>query len=310
MESTISRSTKEDLLSELPSDVLVSILEKLSLRDAVRVGVLSRRWRCLPALLPRLALGIASFLPSDARDLDDHHDILSEAGDKLADVATALLQSRRRPPAGGNDNNHLDDVHTTTTLAMRFYLRHNYMSLGRLLDAAVAGGKVHAAELTITTTCRRSLDDDDYENTERSLVGYGRRFRALFDACPAAFGAVTQLTLEKMRHGKPDLDDILTTCTGLEKLSLRSCGPGAGALWDVQHARLKDISICLCAIRGVKLICLPRLERFTLQGWLFTTDKLVSLGHVPRLTTVTLSEDIGHNQQTQAKPHPYQQHCT
>jgi len=138
------------MLGELPSDVLVSILEKLSLRDAVRVGVLSRRWRCLPALLPRLALDIAAFLPSDARDLDDHHDILSEAGDKLADVATALLQSRR-PPAGGNDNNNLDDVHNTT-LAMRFYLRHSYMSLRRLLDSAVASGKVHAAELTITTT--------------------------------------------------------------------------------------------------------------------------------------------------------------
>ena len=179
------------MLGELPSDVLVSILEKLSLRDAVRVGVLSRRWRYLPALLPRLALDIAAFLPSDARDLDDHDDILSEAGDKLADVATALLESRRTP-AGGNDNNL--DVHTTT-LAMRFYLRHNYMSLGRLLDAAVASGKVHATELTITMTCRRSLDDDDYQNTERSLVGHGRRFRALFDACPAAFGAVTQLTL-------------------------------------------------------------------------------------------------------------------
>jgi hypothetical protein len=38
MESTES---EEDLLSELPSDILVSILEKLAVRDAVRVGVLS-----------------------------------------------------------------------------------------------------------------------------------------------------------------------------------------------------------------------------------------------------------------------------
>ena len=61
------------MLSQLPSDVLVSILQKLPLRDAVRVGVLSRRWRCLPAQLPRIVLDIASFLPGNVEflDLDD-----------------------------------------------------------------------------------------------------------------------------------------------------------------------------------------------------------------------------------------------
>jgi hypothetical protein len=174
------------------------------------------------------------------------------------------------------------------------------LSLGRLLDDAVASGKVRAAELTITTT-RRSFPDndeeyDDPESTRRALVGYGRRFMTLFDACPAAFGALTQLTLETMRHcgSRPDLLwDILATCTMLEKLCLRLCRLGDGELWCVRHARLKDIRISSCGIRGIKLEWLPRLESFTLRGWLFRTDDgLVSLGHVPRLTRVTLSNDI------------------
>lgn len=289
MESTES---EEDLLSELPSDILVSILEKLAVRDAVRVGVLSRRWLRLPAQLPRLDLDIDCFLPGDASEFHDHaddgqdpadddeegvvpapadgiddhteddgeeedivvyRDVFCEAGDKTADVTTTLLASRRPGGpggGGGNDDSRLDVVRTT--LAMRFYLRHNYLSLGRLLDDAVASGKVRAAELTITTT-RRSFPDndeeyDDPESTRRALVGYGRRFMTLFDACPAAFGALTQLTLETMRHcgSRPDLlGDILATCTMLEKLCLRLCRLGDGERWCVRHARLKDIRIDL-----------------------------------------------------------------
>jgi hypothetical protein len=99
-----------------------------------------------------------------------------------------------------------------------------------------------------------------------------------------------------MRHcgSRPDLLwDILATCTMLEKLCLRLCRLGDGELWCVRHARLKDIRISSCGIRGIKLEWLPRLESFTLRGWLFRTDDgLVSLGHVPRLTRVTLSNDI------------------
>ncbi|CAO2205522.1 unnamed protein product [Urochloa humidicola] len=49
---------------------------------------------------------------------------------------------------------------------------------------------------------------------------------------------------------------------------------------------------------GVNLLWLPRLERFAFQGWSSTTHRLVSFGHVPRLATVTLSNDIGDGQQT------------
>jgi hypothetical protein len=136
-------------------------------------------------------------------------------------------------------------------------------------------------------------DDRDSERIRCSLVGFGRRFKALFDACPAAFGAqLTQLTLEKMRHGGPDLDDILATCTRLEKLTLENYGPEHGSRWRVRHAWLKDIKIIVCFPSAIELLWLPRLESFSLRGWFRTTDRLVSLGHVPRLTTITITGDI------------------
>lgn len=151
-------------------------------------------------------------------DADADADVLSEAGDKMVDVATALLASR---PANAR-----------VTFALSFHLRRrrNYLSLGRLLDGAVASGKVHAVELTLTSRSSPWVlgsEEDDNRGCARRL-GYGRRFRVLLDACPAAFGALTQLTVEKVKLRKADLRDILGTCTRLEKLSLYYCNPGPG----------------------------------------------------------------------------------
>ncbi|KAJ1266901.1 hypothetical protein BS78_07G015500 [Paspalum vaginatum] len=187
---------------------------------------------------------------------------------------------------------------------MRFYLRHNYKALGRILDDAVADGEVRAAELTITTLCKQlesELGSGDWAPAEeeaaeimidRAVAGYGRRFRALLDACPAAFGALTQLTMETMENSGSDLRAILTTCTRLEKLSLDSCRPKfAAGLWRVRHARLREITISLCHFVGVDLAWLPRLEHFVLFGWFWTTREPVSFGHVPRLTKVKLANN-------------------
>ncbi|KAJ1266889.1 hypothetical protein BS78_07G014400 [Paspalum vaginatum] len=327
-----TREEEEDLLSTLPNDVLISIIDKLHLRDAVRLAVLSRRWQCLANQLPRIHLDIDDFVPNDYdRDHDgcDHvldyyqeeeeedivappaaittttttaddgyRDILSEAGDRMADVVAALLASRRRTTAG-DDNDEGDLIGAPaaahTTLAMRFYLRHNYMTLGRMLDSAVAGGTVHAAELTITASSILNMyTKSECDRANLAFAVYGRRFSALFGACPTAFGALTQLNLQEMRFHTFDLCDILATCTRLEKLSLFRCRPPKQhkRLWQLQHAQLEDISISICGVYGVKLVCLPRLKRFAFLGWLWTTHKLISFGHVPCLTAVTLSHDM------------------
>ncbi|CAO2205519.1 unnamed protein product [Urochloa humidicola] len=295
-----------DLISKLPSDVLVSILD---LRDAVRAGVLSSRWRCLPKQLPRLSLDIDDLLPRGrAGDLLDDRDtgeededcddvaaddvLLSEAGDKMVRVATALLASRGQVIA---------------TLAMKFHLRRRscYMSLGRLVDDAVRSGKVRAAEMTITSKAKASRvpaagSSEDRDRARHALLrGYGRRFRSLFDACPAAFGALKRLTIGSVKLGKRDFPDILDACTRLEKLYLFNCVPGPGGLWEVRHQRLTDIRISMCGIHGVSLERVPRLEQFAFQGWYWTTHRhLLSFGHVPRLTAVTLSNDIAHLEET------------
>ncbi|KAK3122541.1 hypothetical protein QOZ80_8AG0615000 [Eleusine coracana subsp. coracana] len=286
-----------DMLSKLPTDVLVSILEKLSLHDAIRAGVLSRRWRHLPGQLSRLVLDIDDYFCGGDDDDDEYYDeddptedlldkkpvdddghtsstdddALSAASDKMLDVATALLASRDT---------------CLPTLAMSFFLRHNYMSLGRLLDDAMAGGKVHAAELTVSTTSRIGI------KVFRALAGYGRRFKALFDGCPAAFAGLTRLTMENMMVREAVLDDILTTCTKLEFLSLQSWDPGRRTTqWRVRHDRLADLRITFCVFGEVHLVWLPRLERFAYRYNEFHTHEPLSFGHVPRLTTLTVSNN-------------------
>ncbi|KAK3122543.1 hypothetical protein QOZ80_8AG0615050 [Eleusine coracana subsp. coracana] len=166
------------------------------------------------------------------------------------------------------------------------------MSLGRLLDEAMASGKVHAAELTISTTIMNGIIEYDDDKVFRALAGYGRRFKALFDGCPAAFAGLTRLTMENMMVREAVLDDILTTCTKLEFLSLQSWDPGRRTTqWRVRHDRLADLRITFCVFGEVHLVWLPRLERFAYRYNEFHTHEPLSFGHVPRLTTLTVSNN-------------------
>ncbi|CAO2169748.1 unnamed protein product [Urochloa humidicola] len=78
-----------DLLSQLPTDVLLLILDKLDLRAAVRAGILSRRWRRLPDQLPRLSLRMEDFLPPNVTQ-HRYYDEEEEDG--------GVGPGRRRPP--------------------------------------------------------------------------------------------------------------------------------------------------------------------------------------------------------------------
>ncbi|TVU43697.1 hypothetical protein EJB05_10185, partial [Eragrostis curvula] len=332
MESSRTRRSRseddDDLLRKLPPDVLISILEKLGLRDVFRTRALSRSWRRLhdQLQLPRIVLDIYDFLPDgenwedtyfgydsdlsededddEAPDGDDDSDDggrrddcdddeLSKASHKLLDAATAVLKQQQQQRTG-----------VPVVCTMKILLRRDYMSLGRLLDAAVAAGRVSATELAITA---RFLDDNP---DEPLLAAYEQRFRRLFSGCPAAFGCLTRLTMERVKLDVVDLDSVLAACGRLETLSLSECGDYHGQTWHARHERLAEITVHYCGFEIVDLAWLPRLHRFTLRCWpsrfsrlkmnewdamrdwvLSTTPQPVSFGHVPSLTTLTLSND-------------------
>ncbi|KAI4979096.1 hypothetical protein ZWY2020_015849 [Hordeum vulgare] len=61
----------EDIISTLTDDLLLAILERLDLRDAVRAGAVSTRWRHLPHRLSRLELDARHFHGATVLDTMD-----------------------------------------------------------------------------------------------------------------------------------------------------------------------------------------------------------------------------------------------
>uniref|UniRef100_A0A453NEI0 F-box domain-containing protein n=1 Tax=Aegilops tauschii subsp. strangulata TaxID=200361 RepID=A0A453NEI0_AEGTS len=52
----------DDRLSNLPEHILLTIIDRLDIREAARTSVLSGRWRHLPAMLSRLVINVWDFL--------------------------------------------------------------------------------------------------------------------------------------------------------------------------------------------------------------------------------------------------------
>jgi hypothetical protein len=59
----MQEGSRDDMLSNLPDHILLTILERLNIREAASTSVLSRRWQQLPALLSRLEIDVSDFLP-------------------------------------------------------------------------------------------------------------------------------------------------------------------------------------------------------------------------------------------------------
>ncbi|TVU15491.1 hypothetical protein EJB05_39014, partial [Eragrostis curvula] len=94
----VEQEASSDRLGKLPDDVLLSILKRLDLRDAVRSSVLSRRWRHVPSVLPDIVIDAESFINPSGVDADGFTSTLSDTARSnmaVARAANSILLARR-----------------------------------------------------------------------------------------------------------------------------------------------------------------------------------------------------------------------
>ncbi|CAM0943230.1 unnamed protein product [Alopecurus aequalis] len=266
----VQRDNPDDRLNKLPDDILVTILERLHVRDATRASVLSRRWRHLPAMLSSLNI-----------DLYDFHEFHPEdrptiCDDEIARVNAATVEATKSILA-----NRDSDRNTIRSLQVSFFLKDDdAISIGRAVGHTMATRNVEMAEFTVLTE-----KEGDY-NVDDDFVRNGRQFMSFFEACPIAFGGLTSLRLESLTFGELDISNVLTVCKRLKYLRLVHCESESWPLL-VQHLQLSELAIVECSFVGVELSSLPKLTRMTFTGWTSLDDELY-LGYVPLLEALSL----------------------
>ncbi|KAF8703507.1 hypothetical protein HU200_032315 [Digitaria exilis] len=264
---------QDDRLGKLPDDVLISVLKHLSLRDAVRSSILSRRWRHIPSVLPDIVLDVESFEPNKDDGFTSTVSDLASSNMALAQAAKSVLGRKSDRPIGH--------------LAVTFYLRKESMAIVRAVDdamsPAVGGRGVVAAELTILG------EKMDFLCNGSDMARNGRRFLSYFNACPGAFAGLTSLHVESVALGLSDIPNVLRTCEKLESPSLLNCDSGHGTVLTLEHPQLTDLQLCSC--NTVELRWLPKLAQVACSTWVPSQDDRCPLlfGHVPLLRSVKLS---------------------
>ncbi|KAM3295571.1 hypothetical protein ACQJBY_038069 [Aegilops geniculata] len=256
-DSKAAAGNGEDRLSELPTDVLLNILERVGTLDAVRTCILSKQMQKLPAMLSQIIIDLSN------RDLIQMDGV-------VADVTKKILSAR--PPQI-----------TVRKLKLKFFLvPSRCLAIGRSVGLAMATEKFDAAEFEIMTP------RDTNHCTDAHRLLFAKQFNDFARDCPDAFAALTRLHLRNMRFGESDIPSILRHCRRLESLSFRECDAGFRSVLHVEHARLVEFAITYGEFKTVVLHRLPKLQRMSYRNWPCDENPLV-LGFVPQLSKLSLA---------------------
>jgi len=253
---------QRDWLSNLPDDLLLDIIERLDVADAMRTSILSTRWKLIPTMLSKIHIIVGSTDNVQDRTCD-----AARANAYVLGATRSLLESRSTSP------------YTIHRLCMQFFLGDASIRIGQTVAKTMATQKVACAELTVLTEMEFKRCDE---------VANGKQFASFFNACPNTFSCLTRLKLENLRLGESDFfPKLLRLCERLEFLCLDHCDMGSMSLLSVEHPRLREIEIFWCDFERVDLNWLPELTTLTFSCWKSLHYPL-SFGYVPLLHSASI----------------------
>uniref|UniRef100_A0ACD5W146 Uncharacterized protein n=1 Tax=Avena sativa TaxID=4498 RepID=A0ACD5W146_AVESA len=245
----MGKGNRDDRLSNLPDDILLTVLDRLIVPNAVRTSVLSRRWSLLPSMLSQLIVSVLDFLPHNGPIFETNEVVQSNRA--VVEATTSILARR-------------DSIRNTINLlSITFFLKDgDPISIGRAVAQTMATHKVEMAEFTIMT------ERDATQCVDDNIASYGKQFILFFDACRDTFSGLTRLHLENLRFGESDITNILILCKRLKDLRLFNCDSGDMTTLQADHSQISVLGIVDCLFSKVILNWLPKLTRMTFEGWI------------------------------------------
>ncbi|XP_051226200.1 FBD-associated F-box protein At5g56370-like [Lolium perenne] len=256
----------QDRISALPDDLLLGILERLDLREAVRAGAVSTRWWHLPHQLPRLHLNVGDFQGAT----------LLEISDAFVGATRRLLSERKCD---------CKTRRAVKTLGLTFYLSNSHLSsIGHAVEDTVSRGQTERFEFELI---RPSPDLIQAVSRTES----GKHFMSFSRDCPVAFRWLTGLSLTSLKFRDYDFPSLIGACDKLKSLSLRSCGlvPRSAALKiDAPNSAITELEFIRCKFSQIDLVSVPKLTQLRCHRWRSKNPPL-RFGYVPELQKVRIA---------------------
>ncbi|CAM0942863.1 unnamed protein product [Alopecurus aequalis] len=263
----------KDRIGALPDELLLEIIERLSLRDAVRAGGVSTRWRHLPHQLARVDLDVA-------RDFQGATTPPETTMDMFDRVVCSLLSAC--PPAESKCD-CFKTRRAVNSIRLHFYSSAPHLgSIGRAVEDTVSRGGTREFDFKLIP-----LPSDLVADRRTKM---GKKFMSFYHACPSAFRLLTALSLTKLEFGESDLRSLLGTCDNVKRLSFISCSlVGHSVLKiDVPKSAVQELEFMRVRCRRIELVSVPKLTRLLCYCWRSKNHPL-SFGDVPQLLTVELT---------------------
>ncbi|KAI4992895.1 hypothetical protein ZWY2020_007208 [Hordeum vulgare] len=287
-----------DLLSALPDDLLVTILDGLDTRSALATAVLARRWARLPRQLHAIDFRVTDMFPLAFHVSDD---LLEEHMRRAMASYNDALDSFTEADADEDDKGGYIP-RRLERLRLEFLDPDEPFSIDRLIAKAVTYWGVEDLEVRVKRSpwamwFRRVAYFFPHEllNNE-SVQRIGCLTLGGFDVLPPLheYGGLTTLILQDISQPMTVYTGVVSMCTWLRSVHLRRCraktydGIPTPRVMEVDApaSGLRELVVDRCSFSVIRLLSLPVLERMECSR----SFLILAFGNVPSLGHVNLDK--------------------
>ncbi|KAM3403924.1 hypothetical protein ACQJBY_007180 [Aegilops geniculata] len=305
-------SRRDDRISALPDDLLLSVLRRLDIRTALGTAALSRRWARLNRELPVLSFSVEGMLPARyhrwvqlCRDIGGAIFFQYERDAMTRELMPNITRYEHRAMRAltRSVESFLGTVarrRRVTRLRVEFFVTHNTGCLNQLIAEAVDAWGVDDLEAVAKPIYNQP-------GAVHSFGGHGglckepsaARLQSLkLGGCVLPplheYGALTTLVLQDIPDSTPEgtYEGVFTSCLQLQVLHLISCrcSGGRGVVVDAPMSKIRELVVEKCRFRRIRLRALPSLENLASEGIIVHLEESTSF---PRLRKYNLTLCLG-----------------